>query len=231
MTERFAIFYAPATNAPLWARAAQWLGRDAATGTSVASDIPGLDAERRQQITESARRYGFHATLKPPMVLAEGTSAAELTQAMTVFAAAHSPVAIGKLKVALIGGFLALVPEAQSAALTALAADCVVRFDHLRAPMAPAERDKRLAGGLSDRQIALLDRYGYPYVLDQFQFHMTLTERLPEADRDAVRTAAENWFAPVLEQPFTLDRLVLFHETRPGAAFLRHAEIALGPQP
>ena len=78
----------------------------------------------------------------------------------------------------------------------------------------------------------LLDRYGYPYVEEEFRFHMTLTDRLTDADRPRVEAVLREWLAPVLEQSYDLDRIVLFHETERGEPFRRlndfplHAEIA-----
>ncbi len=204
MTERYAIYYAPARGSALDARAEAWLAQ---------ADLALL--------TVSARRYGFHATLKAPMALAAGQSPAELVAALAAFAATRAPVAIGDLAPRLLEGFLALTPEPQLAALTAFAADVVAAFEPFRAPLPDEERARRLKAPLTPRQVELVDAYGYPYVLEQFQFHMTLTDRLPEAGREALVEAARGWFAPALNPPPMLDRLVLFREAGPGAAFER----------
>lgn len=70
--------------------------------------------------------------------------------------------------------YVALTPDVQSDALTGLATRCVERFDTFRAPLTMAERERRVAASLTPRQIALLERWGYPYAFDQFHFHMTL---------------------------------------------------------
>ena len=227
MSERFAIYYAPAVGSPMWKRAAEWLGRDAANGTEFGTDIAGLSREQLDGITKSARRYGFHATIKAPMALAEGTSRAELESALAGFVERHEQIAIGGLQLRLLDGFLALVPIRQSEALTALAGECVAQFERFRGPMGAAEREKRDHGGLTVRQLDLLERYGYPYVMEQFVFHMTLTDRLGAADREPVMRAAVDWFAPLLGRDVGLDRLVLFHEAEPGAPFMRLGDVAL----
>ena len=95
--------------------------------------------------------------------------------------------------------------------------------------------DRLLAGitgkGLSERQIELLDAYGYPYVFEEFRFHMTLTDRLDDADARDIATAASTWFGPVLEEPVLLDRLVLFHEAEAGKPFRRVGDFKLGAAP
>jgi putative phosphonate metabolism protein len=227
MSERFAIYYAPATTHLLWSRAVEWLGRDPADGSLFAPAIGDLSRERLSELTVSARRYGFHATLKAPMELAEGTNRVELEQSLVAFGLKYKQVSIGRLKLTLLDGFLALVPEHQSEALTALAGECVAHFEPFRRPMGKAERERRIRSGLSAYQIALLDHYGYPYVMDQFLFHMTLSDRLDPADREPMMCAAQEWFGPVLGREVMLDRLSLFHEAGAGAPFMRLADFPL----
>lgn len=228
MPERFALYYAPAPAAPLSLRAAEWLLRDPAGGPVAEAEIGGLAPDARRAITASARRYGFHATIKAPMRLAAGTTRAGLEAALADFTARSEPVAIGRLQLSFIDGFLALVPETRSEELIALAASVVEAFEPFRAPLEPADRDRRVAAGrLGPHEIALLDRFGYPYVMDAFQFHMTLTDRLPPAERSAVMAAATDWFAEAIAAPFVLDRLSLYHEPSPGAPFRRIADCLL----
>jgi putative phosphonate metabolism protein len=221
MPERFGIYFAPAVTSPLWMLATQWLGRDSATGETVEMVTGGLEPARRFGLTESARRYGFHATLKAPIALDSGLKPRDLDAALKAFAGASSPIDIGPMVLRPIDGFLALVPDEQRADLTAFAAKCVTDFDPLRAPTSETDRVRRLNGGLTPRQIELLDQYGYPYVFEEFRFHMTLTDRLKGTDHDVVMLAAANWFAPVLGRNLLLDRLVLFHEAEAGAPFTR----------
>ena len=221
MPERFGIYFAPSVTSPLWMLATQWLGRDATTGEAFEEITGGLPPARRFALAESARRYGFHATLKAPMALVQGLKAQDLDAALKAFAGANAPIDIGPIVLRPIDGFLALVPDVQSTELTTFAARCVADFDPLRAPLGDADRARRVAGGLTPRQIELLDQYGYPYVFEEFRFHMTLTDRLQGTDHDVVFLAAQSWFAPILGQNLLLDRLVLFHEAEAGEPFVR----------
>lgn len=209
MTERFAIYFAPGRDSLLGQRAEAWLAQ------------PELEA-----LTVSARRYGFHATLKAPMALAAGVDRAQVEMAVAEFAGRNAAVEM-ELAARLIDGFLALTAEPQSQELTDFAASVVVALEPLRALLAPAERARRLRAPLSARQIELLDRYGYPYVLEEFQFHMTLTDRLATEQREPMRKRAADWFAEALAEPVVLDRLVLFYEAEPGAAFRRLDDFVL----
>ena len=221
MPERFGIYFAPSVTSPLWMLATQWLGRDATTGEAFEETTGGLPPARRFALSASARRYGFHATLKAPMALGQGLKAQDLDAALKAFAGANAPIDIGPIALRPIDGFLALVPDVQSTELTRFASRCVADFDPLRAPLDDGDRARRLAGGLTPRQIELLDQYGYPYVLEEFRFHMTLTDRLQGPDHDVVFLAAQSWFAPILKQNLLLDRLVLFHEAEAGEPFVR----------
>ena len=228
MTERFAIYFAPAATSNLWERAATWLGRDAADGDLFSGPVAGIDRDRLLNLTQSANRYGFHATLKAPMALIDGASEADLRAALADFAPKHQPIGLGRLKLASLQGFLALMVDGENEALQDFAAHVVEDFDPFRAPMSVKDRAARAGNGLSERQIELLDAYGYPYVFEQFRFHMTLTDRLSEADAPELAKAAATWFGPVLEEPVILDRLSLFHEQEAGKPFRRVGDFKLG---
>lgn len=226
---RYAIYYAPAPDDPLTRTAAAWLGRDAfGREPGPRPTAPGFSPEEVEARTVDARRYGFHATLKAPFRLAEGRSAAELAGALERFAngAAPAPLA-GRLALADLDGFFALVPAASSPALDALAARIVRDFEPFRAPLTPEEVAKRKPERLSPRQRLYLERYGYPDVLEEFRFHMTLTDRLPPEERPKMRAALEQVFSPSLLGPRAVDRLALFREDRPGAPFVVEAMFPL----
>lgn len=229
MPARYAIYYAPAAESRLWQLASEWLGRDPAAGEAGAQMVPeGIDAERFATATSSPRRYGFHATLKAPMHLSQSADTDRLLRAAETFAARQKPVEIGHLSVKSLSGFLALMPNKQSAPLGEFAANCVVHFESLRALMSPDERAKRIDTGLTQRQTDLLDQYGYPYVMEEFRYHMTLTGRLVGAELDILMTAAERWFAPALADPVIIDRISVYREQAAGAPFERLADFPFG---
>lgn len=226
MPQRFAIYYAPDVNDALWDRATIWLGRDAADSALVEGAVAGIERTRLLNLTQSAGRYGFHTTIKPPMALAEGWTEEDLRAALENFAASSAPVALGRLQIADLAGFLALVPKDENTALQDFAAHVVEQFEPFRAPLDPRSHAAR-AKGLNERQLELLGAYGYPYVFDQFRFHMTLTDRLVPEDRADLLAAAQTWFGPVLDADINVDRLVLYHEPESGLPFRRIADFAL----
>jgi putative phosphonate metabolism protein len=225
MTERFAIYAAPgagsadAVGAALREKAEQWLGRSI-TGEDVMPGVPdGWTRAAIDAITVDARRYGFHATLKAPFRLAEGRTADELDEAVASYAAGRPGVVVPRLSLERLGGFFALVPGAAAPELQTLADEVVTGFDCFRAPPTEDEIARRNPAALTPRQRELLAAWGYPYVLDEFSFHMTLTDRIPEARRADVEGTLEGWFAPVLGAAMRIDAIAVFTEATPGAPF------------
>lgn len=221
MSRRYAIYLAPVESSALWRVGSRWLGRDAAQDRALAvPPVPGYDAERLHALTQSPRLYGFHATLKPPFRLAAGESPEGLGEALTGFAQARAAFVLPALEVASLSGFLALRPTVPSPALHGLAADCVTAFEKFRHPLSFVELARRRSAGLSARQDALLVRFGYPYLLDEFRFHLTLTERLEAPDRAALQPWLAAHFAAALREPVAVEDLCLFVQERPGVPFV-----------
>ena len=170
-------------------------------------------------ITADARRYGFHATLRAPFHPADGVDIARIIAAAQAFGAARKPFDLS-LEVANHKGFLALTPVQAPAALGVLEADLLAHFDALVRPPSPDELARRRQANLNPAQDAHLRRWGYPYVLDQFHFHMTLTARLSDPAElatlfDALRARA----APVLAEPLRIDAIAVFVEAEKGSDF------------
>ena len=195
MTARYALYLAPAPGSA-WARfGADWFARE-------------------DDSLAQPRRYGFHATLKPPFRLAPGASVAALAADLEHFCAARSAFALPKLRAKRVADFLALVPETPEVRLDRLAADCVVHFERYRAPLDPLELIRRRRTPLTARQDALLERWGYPYVLDEFRCHFSLTGPL----RGPLARAAPE-VPPLPDKVMPVDAVSLFEEAAPGADF------------
>lgn len=215
---RYAIYYAPCADAAWSKWATSWLGWDIVAGREVAH--PSAGALDVATITATPRKYGLHATLKPPMRLADGHDESALRGACEALAARLPPVQLEGLQVERLGRFLALRPIGDVGALNALAAACVTELDGFRAPAPDAEIAKRRAGGLSAEQDAHLLQWGYPYVLDQFRFHITLTGKLPKRELPAVEAYLAEALVPLLPQPFVINDLALMGEAEDGRFYL-----------
>ena len=218
---RYAIYYCPPEDDALTRLATSWLGRSAFTGEPTPPKAVGrLTAAEVAYHTASARRYGFHATLVAPFALADSESERELIAALDAFADTTEPFALTRLELRRLDGFFALMPERQGEDLSGFARDVVIAFDRFRAPLSEGERLRREAAGLTASQLRNLLRWGYPYVFEDFRFHMTLTGRVDEAEAGRVQAAIEEHFGPVLEEPVEIGSLALFVEPERGAPFM-----------
>ena len=216
---RAAVYWAPPVSDPLWELGSAWLGRDAETDRTVDQpDVPDIPA-----LTESPRRYGFHATLKAPISLS-GTLQTFLADAEALARTLNCAI-LPPLAVRVIGSFAALCPTEDSPALIALAAAVVTGLDHHRLLEAPEKAANR-ARGRTPRQTAYLARWGYPFVLDEWRFHMTLSN--DGAATAALLAAAERHFGAVLGSERPVRELAIYVEPEPGAAFRLVARLALG---
>jgi putative phosphonate metabolism protein len=210
---RVALYYAPLPDDPLTALGSSWLGRDPTTN----APVPQPAMHGIAEITAEPRIYGFHATLKPPMLLVGDW--AEFMAAVRATAARIAPFDLPPLAVADLRGFLALRETSPCPALEALADACVVHLDPFRGSPSEDELVRRRKAGLTDEQEAMLTRWGYPYVLGTWFFHMTLTRRLSDAEKSAVLPAAEAWFRPALTFSRRVEDICVFTQAKPGAAF------------
>ncbi len=213
---RFAIYYVP-PEGPLEQFGAHWLGWDVVQGCEVPQpDLPDL-----HDVTMTPRKYGFHGTLKPPFRLAEGFTLDALKATASKLAAGLSPAICEGLSLTPLGRFLALTPKGDLGDLQRIAAACVRDLDPFRAPPSKAELERRRGARLSPRQDELLTEWGYPYVMDEFRFHMTLTGRLPKSDIEAWADILHSQL-PVLPAPFVIDQIALCGERTDGRFELIH---------
>ena len=230
MTERYAVYYAPRAEEGLAIAAGQWLGISPEGGRLRRQPLlSGMSSERLAEITADPRLYGFHGTLKAPIALVDGATERDFVEAVGRFAATLREVAVPSTVLAELGDFLAMVPQERCPALQDLADCCVVEFDEYRRPADEAELARRRAPGLSARQDALLLRWGYPYVLEEWRFHLTLTGRIENtAERAAVMAILRKRFGGFLDRPLQVRDLCVFRQAAPGRPFTVLARFRLG---
>ncbi|TWC06390.1 putative phosphonate metabolism protein [Bradyrhizobium macuxiense] len=216
-TPRYAIYYAPSPDSALHRFGSALLGYDAVDG----DDLPfpdGVTPDWRE-VTEDPRKYGFHATLKAPTALADGRNEAELLAACAAFAGKARRIPVIEPVVDAISGFIAVIPAKRSDELQQLAADCVTEFDTFRAPLTPEDRARRKPERLTERQRDYLDRWGYPYVMEEFRFHMTLTGRLSDERRGPIVAQLRERFATIDLTRLAIDRIALFKQADSASRF------------
>lgn len=224
---RYAIYFVPAADSRLYRFGTDLLGydalaqRDATQPQVVVAAIPSWYA-----LTDDPRRYGFHATLKAPFYLAPETDEAALVGAFENFAATRRPIPVIKPVVKLLRHFVAVVNDASNRDLAALADACVTYFEPFRAPLTQNDRERRLKSRLTDNQIGLLDRWGYPYVFEEFFFHMSLTGRIG-AEPQRISEVLTARFAELRLDSIKIDRLALLRQDTPDSRFAAIRHLAL----
>lgn len=210
---RFAIYFSPAPGA-LAEFGATWLGWDLRRGVATPHP-PQLTGPKHAERIATPQRYGFHATLKAPFRPVAGVDVPTLMTGLRQVADSMAPVCLkGGLQLAQLGGFLALVPARGSAELQALAAGLVRGMDPFRAPLTPEERARRRPETLTTRQRENLDRWGYPWIFEDFCFHMTLTG--PVADAAPVIATLRPLLPPDLGEDLTIAQVSLAGEDAEG---------------
>ena len=208
---RYAVYHLP--GGALGDFGSAWLGWDGRNGM-VNLRPEGLPAEAGA-LTDTPRRYGFHATLKAPFRLAEDRAPEELALALRLVCDHLAPFDL-VVEPRIDWGFLALRPARQPPALLALESALVTRLDAFRAPLTGAERDRRNPDALPEAARAHLDHWGYPFVLELFQYHLTLSNQLPPPLAEALRQTLAPHLAPLIAAPLPVASVALMGEGEDG---------------
>lgn len=229
MARRYALYYSPSTQSPLGSFGAAWLGRTIEGQKLSPPTLDGVPDPVWKAATSEARRYGFHATLKPPFRLAPGATEDALIEATESFCQATPPIPLGTLSVEPLSGFIALRPK-RDEPVTAFAQACVRAFEGYRAPATDEEIARRRPDTLSPRQRQLLEQWGYPYVMEEFRFHMTLTGHLTDSASDMFLKILESRYAPLGDQVVSIDDICLFRQETRKDNFILTGRYALRGQ-
>lgn len=217
---RYAVYFTPAEADPLTRAAVEWLGRDAFSGWSGKQpEVEGIDKAMLAALTADPRRYGFHATLKAPFHLKDGETEDRLMAAFADFCGATPAFTIPEAVVRQHGPFFALVPATLHPPLQDFAADIVRHFEPFRAPLSEADIARRNPEKLSPSRYDNLMRWGYPSVMEEFRFHMTLTGPVDDVFAAPMQRILAARFAAFDRRPLVINGLAVFQEEERGAPF------------
>ncbi|POH31383.1 MULTISPECIES: DUF1045 domain-containing protein [Sinorhizobium] len=226
---RYAICFTPPMGDPLSAAAASWLGRSVYSGEPVEPpSIAGLRVSEIAFHTAVPRRFGFHAMIMAPFRLAEGADEAQLLRSLMHFTSAETPFAIERLEVARLGQCLGLTPTVPSRAMHMLAARVLQAFDRFRAPLGEDEIERSDPDRLTAPQFTNLHRWGDPFVMEEYRFHMKLTGPLGAEAGRGLEAPLREVFEPHLTKPLAVESLALFVEAEKGAPMRVHSQHPLG---
>lgn len=226
---RYAICFTPPASDPLSLVAANWLGRNVYSGDMLEPPaVRGLGIHEIAFHTAVPRRYGFHGVLKAPFHLSADMSESQLLRDLMRFAGTFAPFQISRLEIARLGSFYSLMPSAPCEQIQYLASAIVQEFDRYRAPLSEADIERSDPDGLSAAQFANLHRWGNPYVMDEFRFHMPVTGSINAIDMPRIEAALRTIFEPVLKEPVMVSNVALMIEEGTGGPFRVHSLHPMG---
>ncbi|MBB4481548.1 DUF1045 domain-containing protein [Rhizobium etli] len=226
---RYAICFTPPASDPLSLVAANWLGRNVFSGDMLEPPaVRGLGIHEIAFHTAVPRRYGFHGVLKAPFHLSGDMSESQLLRDLMRFAGTFAPFQISRLEIARLGSFYSLMPSAPCEQIQYLASAIVQEFDRYRAPLSEADIERSDPDGLSAAQFANLHRWGNPYVMDEFRFHMPVTGSINAIDMPRIEMALRTIFEPVLREPVMVSNVALMIEEGTGGPFRVHSLHPMG---
>jgi len=227
---RYAIYYAPSLESEFWNLGSEWLGRCAATQMKLPQPlIDAMPVETFHQLTHAPRRYGWHATLKAPFSLHPEFALDDLVDAVRRVCHQFKPFVMPRLEVRRLDDFLALVPNGDVTAIRQVANQCVTDLHPLTEALSESELSRRRTSPLSAEQDQMLVRWGYPYVLEHFKFHMSLTGSLSACRSTQVQSlvlGAERIFNRLA--PPVFDAVAIFAEPVQGADFVLIDHVRFG---
>ena len=226
---RYAICFTPPIHDPLSIAAAEWLGRNVYSDALCEQpSVAGLTHQDLAFHTAVPRRYGFHAGIKAPFRLAQDATEGQLLSALMRFASDLEPFDLAELQIAWLGSFFGLAPAQPSGEMAHLAASVVQAFDPFRAPLSDEELERLDPDKLTAPQFSNLHRWGDPFVMDEYRFHMALSGPVPSTLRPRVEAGLRTTLGPLLGKPLEIRSLALFVEPERGAPLRVHSQHPLG---
>ncbi|MDR2443524.1 MAG: DUF1045 domain-containing protein [Deltaproteobacteria bacterium] len=208
MSYRYAIYYVPKMESQLYKLGRQALGYCLYLGRP----YPSASAP-----TEKAAVYGFHATIIAPFRTA--SSRQDITDILSSASKLLFPVNLTGLKlVGLSPGFPALAIDAGNYKLAVLERTLLELLTEVRLPPTEDEINKR--GILTARQMEYVQKWGYPWVLEEFRFHLTLGDIVTDPIELKKKIATLSViFTPKVLTSVVLDSLALCVQDKPKSYF------------
>ena len=216
---RYAIYYVPPESDQFTRFAASWFGWDVYKSINVKyPELSDLNYDIKE-ITSTPSKYGLHATLKAPFSLVPDKTIDELRLSLSILSSSIQKFEISSICVKNIAGFIAIVPTSQNERINYLAKKCVEDLDCFRKAEPLEIINKRRSVGLSIRKEHNLFKWGYPYVLNDFQFHFTMTSKLTPKVSKNVFSVLSLELKTVLNAPLLISKICLCGESNSHKKF------------
>jgi hypothetical protein len=153
-------------------------------------------------------------------MLEDGTAIEDLLAAARHFAAERTAFEARPLQVSGLSKWVAFTLSSPSADMTKLAADCVRAFEPFRAPLTEADIARRRQSGLTPRQDEQMLTFGYPFIFEDFRFHMTLAGPLEPEEKAALVEKLRSKTATIESQPLYVDAITLYEQPDRDSPFV-----------
>lgn len=203
---RFAIYFIPKTGSSLQKFGDKWLD------IVQPNAFPSKDKIKRTNWIKIPKKYGFHGTLKAPFRLRSDKNLDDLIISSKNICKSIKPFSLSGLKLSIIENALALTLINNSSSMSALSNQFVIQLDKFRAPLSKEEISVKRSRNLTAKQDYNLLHWGYPYVMEQFYFHLTLTNTLDEENLNLAKEILREELTEDCLAPQTVDEVGLVGE-------------------
>ena len=209
--KRYAIYYAPIENPELDLFGKCWLGWDPYKGEETTkSDLSKLPSFKKfSSLVLTPKQYGFHGTIKAPFKLKNEYTYNDLENKVREISKQIHSFYFDQLIIKKLGNFIGLIPT-NNLKVNAVSNKFVEELDYLRDELSENEIKKRKPHKLTSNQKQMLFKWGYPYVFDEFKFHLTLTSKLNVVEIDDVLRSLQNILKQVNLNKISFNNICIF---------------------
>ena len=221
---RYAIYYAPPKESSLEEFGRYWFGWDPLNAKLINNKqrinyLNGFGIKNLKNIDKNvliAKKYGFHGTLIPPFKLNKNYSTNTLFKKTEEIAKKLKKFKFYKFKLKKINNFYAFVQNKKNNNINKLSNRLVRELFKFRSPLTKKEIDRRNPSKLSKLQLNILYKWGYPYLMSEFNFHMTLASEVTGNKLYLELKKIERNKEIILNEINNFDKIYIFGENQKG---------------
>ena len=221
---RYAIYYAPPKESSLEEFGRYWFGWDPLNAKLINNKrrinyLNRFGIKNLINIDKNvliAKKYGFHGTLIPPFKLNKNYSTNTLFKKTEEIAKKLKKFKFYKFKLKKINNFYAFVQNKKNNNINKLSNRLVRELFKFRSPLTKKEIDRRNPSKLSKLQLNILYKWGYPYLMSEFNFHMTLASEVTGNKLYLELKKIEKNKEIILNEINNFDKIYIFGENQKG---------------
>ena len=221
---RYAIYYAPPKESNLEEFGRYWFGWDPLNAKLINNKhrinyLNRFGIKNLINIDKNVlipKKYGFHGTLIPPFKLNKNYSTNTLFKKTEEIAKKFKKFKFYKFKLKKINNFYAFVQNKKNNNINKLSNRLVRELFKFRSPLTKKEIDRRNPSKLSKLQLNILYKWGYPYLMSEFNFHMTLASEVTGNKLYLELKKIERNKEIILNEINNFDKIYIFGENQKG---------------